>query len=133
MTVPIDWPRKHPNAVILSFEGNEWEVAVDEERYWVTQGSAGDILSNLCDIKITVGRIDGLPIDSHWFGVFVALKKVTTGPETAWRMIIPTESGMRDNLNHYHFELLLKEEAMSASGETRNVAWENESWKEEYE
>lgn len=123
MAVPPTRPRKHPKAYLLSHSGSEWKVSVGERVYWVM----------LLDAKITVGRCDKLPIDNHWFGVFAALKRVTTGPDSAWEMIIPTEEGMRDDLNHYHFTLLVEAEAAGVSGFTRNVSWENESWKEEYE
>ena len=72
---------------------------------------------------IVVFRDDYRPIHQGWFGIFMALKKETTGPETAWEMLIPTESGVRDNLNFYHFKLLEGGAARERSGSPSASRW----------
>ena len=127
--IPDSWPRKHPKAIVVDHTMTEcseqWTVNINADVYFVTLSK--------WDGSILVSRSDELkPIWEHWFGVFAALKRVTTGPESAWRMLVPTESGMRDNLNFYHFVAVVGKEATELSGSNRNVAWENDPWKDEY-
>ena len=121
--LPADWPTPHPIVESVTDRGGgSWAVVLEGVTYHVDPSSDG----------ITVSQ-DGLAICDRWFGIFMAIKDATTGPDTAWELLIPTADGLRDNLNFYHFRVLAGAAAIDRSGTRRTVAWEIDEWMPVYE